>query len=345
MKYENPMEVKRSLEAAGVKVVEKLKELAKECKSDKEILQVATISAESTDIGNMIADTLKTIGKDGVINVEQSQLRDTEAKVVEGYEIEKGYVHPFMANTKNNTAEYNNANVLVFGEKLSSIVEIYPFLNGLVEKGINELVIFCPEIDPAVLNTFALNKAKAIMSVLVVKANTQNQEILHDVAIVTGAAYISKETGHKFDTLTPEMLGKAERVVATAHKTTIYKGKGDPKPEIEKLRNELPSITNDNDYDLLEKRIARLQNGIAVISVGGRTEEAMQYAFYKIEDAVNATKAAIEEGIVEGGGMALYRISQQLGDTIGEKILAKALRLPLKKIIENGAGETIPRCS
>lgn len=336
--YAHPMEVKRSLEKAAIKVVEELKAIAKPIKTDKEILQVATLSAESTEIGSMIADMLKTIGKDGVINVEQSQLRDTEAKIVDGYEIEKGYASPFMVNKKN-LAEFKNAKVLVVGEKLPSAVEIIPFLDSCVKNGISELVIFCPEADPEILNMFAFNKAKGIMSTLIVKANTQGQEILHDVSIITGAAYVSRETGFKYDSMELSVLGSAERIVANATKTTIYKGAGNPDSKIVELKAGLSSIADDNEYDLVEKRIARLSNGIAVITVGGRTEEAMQYNFYKIEDAVNATKAAIEEGIVEGGGMALYRISQTMGTSVGEKILKKALRLPLRKIIENGGAD------
>lgn len=336
MKQENPMEVKRSLEASSVVIVDKLKAVSKPVKTDKEILQVATLSAESDEIGGMIADLLKAIGKEGIINVEQSQLRDTEAKIVDGYEIEKGYVHPFMVNKKNGTCEFINPAVLVFGEKLSSIVEIVPFLNTIVQNGIKELVIFCPEVEPEILNTFALNKQNATINTLIVKCATQKNEVLHDLALITGAEYVAKETGFKFDTLDMKVLGRAERIVAGASKTTVYKGEGDVRGKIRELKAELEMIKDDNEYDLVEKRIARLSNGIAVISVGGRTEEAMQYNFYKIEDAVNATKAAIEEGIVEGGGMALYRIAHTLGDSIGEQILKNALTLPLRKIIENG---------
>ncbi len=337
MKHDNPMEVKRSLEKAGVKVVEELKALSKPVKTDKEILNVATLSAESEEIGVMIADTIKAIGKEGVINVEQSQLRETEVRIAEGYIVEKGYINNVMG-----VADTKNANIIVLGDKLSTSIEILPLLTRCIEAGMRELFLFCPDIDPGVMNDFALNWEKKIIKILVVKANTQNQEVLKDVAIVTGATFVSKDagyTGTKLESIGTEILGKADKIVMTKSQTKIIGGKGDVKPTVEELKADLSKSKDDNEHDLIEKRIARLSNEMAVISVGGKTEEAMQYSFYKIEDAVNATKAAIEEGIVEGGGMSLYRISQKLGDTVGEKILKKALKLPLRKIIENGGGD------
>lgn len=339
MAYDNPMEVKRSLEKAGIKVVEELRTMAKEVKTDKEILQVATLSAESEEIGGMIADTFKAIGRDGIINVEQSSGRDTEVKIVDGYEVGRGYAHGFMANKRNGNCELANVAVLVVGERLSNAAELVPFLNACLSSGVKEMAVFCPEAEPEILNTFALNKQNGTMNILLVKCATQNNEVLHDVAIVTGATYVAKDEGYRFDTLSPLVLGKAGKIIATAKQTNIAEGAGDPSKKVEELKSQLGVTTDDNEYDLVESRIARLKREIAVIKVGGKTEEAMQYSFYKIEDAVNATKAAIEEGIVEGGGMSLYRISQKLGDTVGEKILAKALKLPLRHIIENGGGD------
>lgn len=336
MSYPNPMEVKRSLEAASIKVVEELKAIAKPIKTDKEILQVATLSAESEEIGGMIADTIKSIGREGVINVEQSQMRETEVKIVEGYEVEKGYAHPFMVNKADGTATYSNVPVMVFGEKITNATELVPFFNRCLEQGHKQFIIFCSDAEPELLNTLALNAQKGVFTSCLIKCATQNEEVLHDIALITGAQFISKSEGHRYDTLTTSVLGRAAKIIATSKQTKIIEGQGNPKKKIEELKEQLATIQDDNEYDLAEKRIARLSKEIAVIKVGGKTEEAMQYNFYKIEDAVNATKAAIEEGIVEGGGMALYRISQKLGDTIGEQILKKALKMPLRHILENG---------
>lgn len=336
LKYDNGMEVKRSLEEASIKVIEKLKKMSVPLKTDKEILQIATLSAESEEIGHMIADTIKTIGREGVINVEQSQLRETEVSIVEGYEVEKGYGHPFMVNKGDGTATYDNVGIVVIGERLSSATELVPFFNKILEGGHKQFVIFCNDADPEIINTLAHNAQQGVFRSLLIKCASQNNEVLHDIALVTGATYISKDNGHKFDTLNASVMGRAGKIIATAKQTKILEGKGNPKKKIEELKKQLPLIQDENEYDLMEKRIARLSKEIALIKVGGKTEEAMQYNFYKIEDAVNATKSAIEEGIVEGGGMTLHRLSLQLGDTIGEEILKKALKLPLKHILENG---------
>lgn len=332
----NPMELKYSLDSAGAKVVAELKKISRPLKGD-EILKVATISAESETIGQIITDTIKAIGSDGVISVEESRLPDIESKIVEGYEVEKGFVSAFMMN-KENRAEYRNVHTLVIGDKLSTISELLPFLQKISAKT-KELVIFCTEIDPEVINQFIFNKQQGLFNTLVVRCASQKNEVLEDIAIVTGATFVSKEAGFKFENLDEKVLGKAERITATREKTIILNGAGNTKSTIKRLKAELPTITSDNEYDLVEKRIARLGGGVAVISVGAKTESEMRYLFYKVEDAVNATKAAIEEGIIEGGGMALYRVSQKLGSSIGETILAKALRAPLRKIIENGGGD------
>lgn len=330
----NPMDLKYSLDQAGQKVVAELKKMARPIKGN-EILKVASISAESEMIGQIIADTIEAIGIDGVISVEESKLSDIESKIVEGYELEKGYASHFMAN-KGNKAEYKNVPVLVIGDKISVITELLPFLQK-ISASTKELVIFCTEAEQPVVETFVMNKQTGMFNGLIIKCPSQKNEILQDVAIVTGATFVSKEAGFKLEEMDEKVLGKAERITATKDKTIILNGSGSVKSTITALKKELPSITNDNDYDLVEKRIARLGGGVAVISVGARTEQEMRYLYYKVEDAVNATKSAIEEGIVEGGGMALYRISKKLSDeNIGERILKKALTAPLRKIIENG---------
>lgn len=331
MKHSNPMEIKRSLEKAGEKVVNELKKLAKPVKTDKEILQVATIATESEEYGQMILDVIKAIGRDGVISVEQSQGRETEVRISEGYQVEKGYV-----NVATGLAQFKNPKILVVGEKIQSIHDFAPMCEKAVAAGIRELALFCVEIDPEVMVHIAEWWQKSFMRVLVIKANTQNQEILHDVAIITGATYISQESGISLPNASPDMLGEAKRITADNKQTQIIDGAGSVDEKVDELKAELTTITDPNEYDLVEKRIARLKHEVGVISVGAATEEAMQYLYYKLLNGVNSTKASIEEGIVEGGGMTLHRIADTLGNTVGEKIMKKALKMPLKKIIENG---------
>jgi chaperonin GroEL len=328
------MDIKRSLDEASIKVVSEIKKVSRPLRGD-ELLQVATISAENKEIGQIIVDTLDAIGKDGIISVEESKGQYVESKIVEGYEMPKGFVSPFMINRDGNKSEYLNCKVLVVGDKLSTVAEILPFFQK-VSEATKDLVIFCPDIDPIVTATFVHNKQTGMFNTLVVQIPSLKDEVLEDIAIVTGAKFVSKASGFDFATLEPSCLGSAERVTATHAKTIIINGGGSVKKKTKDLKTHLATITDDNEYDLCEKRIARLNGGVAVISVGAKTEQEMRYLFYKVEDAVNATRAAIEEGIVEGGGMTLYRISQKLGDTVGDRILAKALRVPLRYILENG---------
>lgn len=331
---ENPKKILKSIHQAKIKVIEELKKMARPVKRTKELLQIATISSESEEIAKIITDTFEAVGKDGKITVEESKLPNTEVNIVEGYEVEKGFVSGFMRN-KGNKAEYTNVRVLVIGDKLSTIAELLPFLEK-ISATTKELVIFCTEIDPAVINTFVYNRQTGMFHTLVVKCNSQKNEVLEDVALVTGATFISKEAGYKLEELGMEHLGKAEKVIATEKKTIILNGAGSVKKKVKELRDSLKSIISDNEYDMVEKRIARLNGNVAVISVGAKTEGEMQGLYDKVEDAVNATKSALEEGIVEGGGMALYRVSQRLtGASIGEKIMKKAILSPFKRIIDN----------
>jgi chaperonin GroEL len=331
---DNPKKINKSIEKAKVKIIGELRKIAKPIRTSKEIFQVALVSSESDEIAHIITDTFQAVGKDGKITVEESKLPSTEVKLVEGYEVEKGYVHPFMCN-KGNKSEFRNVRTLVIGEKLSTIAELLPFLEK-ASATIKELVIFCTEIDPAVLNTFAYNKQTGMFNALVVKCPSQKNEVLEDVALVTGATFISKDAGYKLEELTMEHLGKAEKIISTSGKTIILNGSGSVKSTVKQLKQQLGSITNDNDYDMVEKRIARLQGNVAVISVGSKTEGETQGLYDKVEDAVNAVKSALEEGIVEGGGMALYRVSQKLSSTdIGERIMKKAILSPFIRIIDN----------
>ena len=331
MKYENPMEVKRSLEKAGVKVVEELKKLAKPVKADKEILQVATIATESEEYGQMILDIIKAIGRDGVISVEQSQGRATEVKIAEGYQVEKGY-----SNVATGIANFKNPKILVVGEKIQSIHDLAPLFDKAMQAGIRQLALFCVDLDEEVKTHIARLWESNTLRVLVIKCATQNQEVLHDIAIISGAEYIAQEAGISLPNATPEMLGEAKKITSDAKQTQIRDGKGKVAKKVKELQEELAKETDPNTYDLIEKRIARLKHEVGVINVGAATEESMQYLYYKLLNGVNSTKASIEEGIVPGGGYTLYKISETLGDTVGEKIMKRALRMPLRKIIENG---------
>lgn len=331
MKYENPMEIKRSLEKAGIKVVEELKKAAKPVKTDKEILQVAAIATESEEYGQMILDIIKGIGREGVISVEQSQRRDTEVKIAEGYVVEKGY-----SNIATGLAQFKTPKILVVGEKITSIHDLAPVFDKAMQSGIRQIALFCVEIDPEVMTHIARLWESNTLRVLVVKANTQNQEVLHDIAIITGAEYISQDSGISLPDATPDMFGNAKRITSNSKQTTIYDGAGSTKEKVAELKEALTKESDPNTYDLIEKRIARLNHEVGVISVGAATEEAMQYLYYKLLNGVNSTKAAIEEGICEGGGMTLHRIANKLGDSVGERIMKRALKMPLRKIIENG---------
>ena len=334
MKYAgNPIELKKSLQQANYKAVNLLRGMSKPLKTDKEILEVATLSASSTELGQQIADAFKSVGRDGVISIEESQLPETQISTVEGYEVAKGFASPFMAD--GGKAVHDNVRVLVVGSKIDNVPEIVPICEKLMKEKITNFVLFCSEIDAPVLNTILLNRNLGNFKCLVIKANSQKQEILQDVSLITGAKFISNEAGSKLSEAEVKDLGFARRITATADKTIILNGKGNPKKKIQELRGELLNTKDENQYDLIEKRIARLDNKIAVISVGAKTSNEMQPKFLKMEDAVNAVKSALEEGIVEGGGMAYYKISNQLGNTIGEKVLAKALKTPLQAICSN----------
>lgn len=334
MKYTgSPLELRRSLELAKNKAIGLLKGMSKPLKTDKEILEVATLSASSSELGQQIADAFKSVGRDGVISIEESNLPNTQISTVEGYEVAKGFASPFMAD--NGKAIHDNTRILVVGSKIDNVPEIVPICEKLMAEKITQFVIFCSEMDNPVLNTILLNRNLGNFKCLVIKANSQGQEILQDVALITGAKYISNEAGSKLSEAQVSDLGFARRITATNDKTVILNGKGNPKKKIKELREQLENTKNENEYDLIEKRIARLDNKIAVISVGAKTSNEMQPKYLKMEDAVNAVKSAIEEGTVEGGGMAYYKIANMLEDTPGEQLLSKTLLAPLKAIISN----------
>jgi chaperonin GroEL len=360
----NAMMVRRGIEEAASDVVKELKALAKPIKTNEEIKQVATISAESEEIGAKIAETVEKVGKDGVVTVEESQSIGVETEVVEGLEFDKGYVSAYMiTNGERMEAEYRDAPILLTDKKISSIQDILPLLEKLVQTGKKELVIIADDVDGEALTTFVLNKIRGTFNVLAVKApgyGDRKKEMLRDIAIITGGEVITDETGMTLDKATPAMLGRATRIVSKKDKTTIIGGKGNKKDidgRVKELKSQLATTDSKFDKEKLQERIGKLSGGVAVIRVGAATETEMKYLKLKIEDAVNATKAAIEEGIVPGGGAALVKVAKKLEDgqmngkktsamprdlevQIGRDILLRALRAPLHQIAFNAGNET-----
>ena len=352
----NAMGVRAGIEAAATHAVQELKKLAKPIKSDEEIHQVATISAESSELGKIIADTIKKVGKDGVVTVEESQSTTLEEpEIVEGIQFDKGYISAYMVtNPERMEAEFKDPAILLTDRKVSSIKEILPLLEQLAQTGKKDLVIIAEDVDGEALATFVLNKLRGAFNVLAVKApgyGDAKKALLQDIAVTVGATVITEEVGIKFEKADVSMLGRARKVISTKDKTIIVGGKG-KKAEIEarvaQLKAERETVSSKYDIEKLDERIAKLSGGVAVIRVGAATETEMKYLKLKIEDAVNATKAAIEEGIVAGGGVALVKVAGKLAEwsanpkntfspetKLGAEIVIRALEAPLRQIVVN----------
>lgn len=351
----NAMAVRHGIELAAKDAVEALKSLSKKIQSDEEVKQVATISAESEELGSIIADTIKEVGKDGVVTVEESQSLGIDKEVVEGMEFDKGYVSAYMVtNAERMEAEMKDPLILITDKKISSIQEVLPVLEKVAQSGKKDLVIIAEDVDGEALTTFVLNKLRGTFNVLAIKApgyGDRKKEMLRDIAVVVGGEVISEEVGIKFENATLEMLGRASRVIATKDSTKLVGGKGkasDIKARAAQLKAQHDSTDSKFDKEKLAERIAKLSGGVAVIRVGAATETEMKYLKLKIEDAVNATKAAIEEGIVTGGGSALVKASEKVAALIekkkasmphetqvGYEIVLKALQMPLRQIALN----------
>lgn len=349
------MGVRHGIEKAAAEAVTALRGLAKKIQNDEEIRQVATISAESEDIGTIIADTIKEVGKDGVVTVEESQSLGIEKEVVEGLEFDRGYVSAYMvSNAERMEAEMKDPAILITDKKISSVQEVLPILQKIAESGKKDLVIIAEDVEGEALTTFVLNKLRGTFNVLAVKApgyGDRKKEMLQDIAVTTGGQVISEEVGIKFENAALEMLGRAQKVIATKDKTIIVGGKGakkDIEARIAQIRKQIQSTESKFDKEKFEERLAKLSGGVAVIRVGAATETEMKYLKLKIEDAVNATKAAIEEGIVAGGGTALVKAAQKVSESygknkekmttdmrVGYEVVLKALEMPLRQIAQN----------
>jgi chaperonin GroEL len=336
-----------------------LSNVAKPVAGQKDIKQVATISAESEEIGETIADVINEVGQNGVVTVEESQTFGIDKEIVEGLEFDKGYVSPYLVtNTERMEAAYKDVHILVTDKKIASVQEILPVLEAVARTGKKELVIVADEVEGEALATFILNKLRGAFSVLAVKApgyGDRKKDMLQDIAAVVGAAVVSEDSSVKqFDKVEVGMLGKAARVVATKDSTVIVGGKGkksDIEARVASLKAQFAASDSKFDKEKLEERIAKLSGGVAVIRVGAATETEMKYLKDKIEDAVNATKAAIAEGIVPGGGTALAKAAQKVEagvdwkkmskeEEIGYRIVLSALVRPLKQIAINAGKDS-----
>jgi chaperonin GroEL len=349
------MAVRAGIEKAAAEAVVALKSLAKKINSDEEVQQVATISAESQDIGKIIADTIQEVGKDGVVTVEESQSLGIEKEVVEGMEFDRGYVSPYMVTDASRMeASYKDPLILITDKKISSVQEVLPLLQKIAESGKKDLVIIADDIEGEALTTFIVNRVRGAFNVLGVKApgyGDRKEAMLADIATVTGGTVVSEKQGMKFEGIGLEVLGRTAKGIANKDKTVIVGGKGTKKEidaRVSQLRKEIADTKSKFDKEKLEERLAKLSGGVAVIRVGAATETEMKYLKLKIEDAVNATKAAIEEGIVAGGGVALVKAAQKVqesferakdkmdaGTRVGFEVVLKALEMPLRQIAHN----------
>jgi chaperonin GroEL len=345
----NPQALRHGIDKGVAAVVEALKHMAKPVASKEEIAQVAAISANDAEVGAVIAEAMDKVGKDGVITVEESQGLTMEKEVVEGMQIDKGYVSAYMVtNTDRMEAVYEDPYILVTDRKVAAVHDILPLLEKIAQTGKKELVIVADEVEGEALATFVLNNIRKTFNTLAVKApgfGDRRKEMLQDIATITGATVVSEDLGLKFDTVGLEVLGGARKVIATKENTTFVNGKGDEakiKERIAQIKKEVERSDSDFDKEKLQERLAKLSGGVAVIKVGAATETEMKERKYKVEDALHATKAAVEEGIVVGGGVALVRAMKALEklqlsseEKVGVQILLKALEEPLKQIAEN----------
>lgn len=348
----NAMMLRSGIEEATSETINALKQIAKPIKSKDEIRQVATISAESDEIGKIVADTIDKVGKDSVVTVEESQSVGVDSEVVEGMEFDRGYVSPYMiTNTERMEAEYSNAPILVTDKKISTVKEILPFLEKVAASGKKELVIIAEDVEGEALTTFVVNKLRGGFNVLAVKApgyGDRKKDLLEDIAVTIGGKLVSQEFGQKLEDIDVSVLGQARKVISTKDKTVIVGGKGekaDINARLAQLKKQKENSDSKFDKEKIDERIGKLSGGVAVIRVGAATETEMKYLKLKIEDAVNATKAAIEGGIVSGGGSALIRAAKAVREKrdvvsshemkLGYDIILKALEAPLKQIAIN----------
>ncbi|MEW5869229.1 MAG: chaperonin GroEL [Chloroflexota bacterium] len=346
----NPMLLKRGIESATKAVAGKINEQAIDLTTKEEIANVASISAQDRVIGELIAEVMDKVGKDGVITVEESKGLEFETEFVEGMQFDRGYISAyFITDPDHMEASIDEPYVLIYDKKISAAADIVPILEKLVQIGRRDLMIIAEDIDGEALATLVLNKLRGMLNVVAIKApgfGDRRKAMLQDIAVLTGANVISEETGRKLESVVVADLGHCEKVVVTKDDTTIVGGKGDSaqiKGRIEQIRVEIDKSTSDYDREKLQERLAKLSGGVAIIRVGAATETELKEKKHRVEDALSATRAAVEEGIVPGGGVALINAVAALSEMkaegedeqIGINIVRKALEMPLRKIAEN----------
>jgi chaperonin GroEL len=349
----NPMDVKRGIDKAVIAATEELRKISKPCKDSKAIAQVGTISANSDEsIGKRIAEAMDKVGKEGVITVEEGSALTDELEVVEGMQFDRGYLSPYFINNQNTqVAELEKPLILLTEKKISNIREMLPLLEGVAKSG-RPLLIIAEDVEGEALATLVVNNIRGILKVAAVKApgfGDRRKAMLQDIAVLTGGTVISEEVGLSIEKATVADLGTAKKIVIEKENTTIIDGAGksaDIKGRIESIRQQVEEATSDYDKEKLQERVAKLSGGVAVIKVGAATEVEMKEKKARVEDALHATRAAVEEGVVPGGGVALIRALKALKDleganedqTVGIRLLARAIEEPLRQIVEN-AGE------
>jgi len=345
----NPLSIKRGIEKGVKAVVQSLKKMSKDVSGKAEIAQIATISAEDPQMGDLIAEAIQEIGKNGVITIEESQTFGLSKETVKGMRFDKGYVSPYMVtNTEKMQAEFEDPYILITDKKISSIQEILPLLEKVTQSGKKDIVLIAEDVDGDALTTLVVNKLRGTFNALAIKApgfGDRKKEMLEDIAALTGAQVISEELGLKLENTEIKSLGRARKIIANKDNTTIIEGKGnkaDIEERIKQIKTELEKSDSDFDKEKLQERLAKLAGGVAVIKVGAATESEQKYKQAKLEDALAATKAAVAEGIVPGGGVALIRALDSFGDIkvrgeqkIGISILRRALEEPLRQIAAN----------
>ena len=342
----NPIEIRQGIEKEVSEVINKLKKMSKQISTKEEIAQVASISANDPEIGKIIAEAIESVGNEGVITVEEGQSFGVEKEVVEGMQFDKGYVsHYMVTNTETMKAELDDPYILITDRKVAAVQEILPLLEKVLQTGKKDLVVIADDIEGEALTTFVVNKLRGVFNVVGIKApgfGDRRKAMLEDIAILTGGRVISEEVGLKLETADLSDLGQARRVIVSKDNTTIVDGKGDKKniqERIEQIKREQELADSDFDRDKLQERLAKLSGGVAVIKVGATTEIKMKEKKSRIEDALNATRAATMEGVVPGGGLALALASEafDLNDnsSVGRKIVAGAILEPIKQIAAN----------
>ncbi len=365
----NPMEIKRGIYLASEKIVEKLKAMSREVETQEEIAQVGTISAnnqkvrtrkevngkdeyEEVTVGALIAKAMDKVGKDGVITVEEAKSAETALEIVEGMQFDRGYISPyFVTDTEAMEAVLEDTLILIHDKKISAMKDLLPILENTSRSG-RQLLIIAEDLEGEALATLVVNKLRGTLKVAAVKApgfGDRRKEMLQDIAVLTGGTVISEEQGYKLENTTMDLLGRAKRVNIDKDNTTIVEGAGDPeaiKDRINVIKSQIEHTTSDYDREKLQERLAKLSGGVAVLNIGAATEVEMKEKKALVEDALHATRAAVEEGIIPGGGVALLRIAEELdnlglkGDeAVGVEIVKKALHYPIRQIVFNAGLE------